>query len=283
MLKSIASLLVTVLGAGALASPAIAQTAAQDNIEFGSRTESIQDSLTAGDVEVRVDYQASDELFAGEVNYILYYQGRPQLQEQRSEFMFGEIELQDLNNDNIAEVIVETYSGGAHCCTMHEVYSWNGDEFAYLPLGYADGNGGEFQDIDRDGTVEFLTFDGSFLYQFSAYASSFPPSKILVLTDTGFEDVTRQYPETLRATAWRMYQAFRSFDEDYEVNGVLAGYVAQKALLGEFEEGWKFMLAHYDRTSDWGLELRNSQGEVVESYVDFPTALRAFLTERGYL
>jgi len=81
-----------------------------------------------------------------------------------------------------------------------------------------------------------------------------------------------------------MYQAIeRSEAEDYEVNGILAGYVAQKILLGEDEEGWNFMLARYDRDYDWGLDIYDDQGEVVGRYPDFPSALRAFLIDTGYL
>ncbi len=98
-----------------------------------------------------------------------------------------------------------------------------------------------------------------------------------------FKNVTRQHFQELKSTAWRMYQAFvEAKKENYEVNGILAGYVAQKILLGEYEEGWKFMLANYDRTSDWGLEIYQGE-EVVGKYLDFPTALRAFLIEKGYL
>jgi len=66
------------------------------------------------------------------------------------------------------------------------------------------------------------------------------------------------------------------------VNGILAGYVAQKALLGEYEEGWKFMLANYDRTSEWGLAIYQENREIGK-YPNFPTALRAFLIQQGYL
>ena len=67
-----------------------------------------------------------------------------------------------------------------------------------------------------------------------------------------------------------------------EVNGILAGYVAQKILLGEYQQGWDFMLAHYDRQSDWGLEI-TAGDRAVGHYSDFPAALRAFLIEQGYL
>jgi hypothetical protein len=276
MVKSTVALLVTMLGTVVMGLPAIAQP----ELEFNSQTPSFEDSLSLGNIRVQVNYEASETLFESDVNYILYYQDQAQLQEQRSEFMLGKIWLQDLTGDDNAEVIVETYSGGAHCCTIHEVYTWTGEEFEEIDFGYRDGNGGEFQDLDNDEVFEYLTFDGAFLYAFSSYAGSFPPSQILRIGNNGLEDVTREYPERLRGTAWQMYQSIQS--RDYELNGILAGYVAQKMLLGEFEEGWEFMLARYDRTSDQGLDIRNSKGEVIGQYPDFPTALRAFLTENGY-
>ena len=102
-------------------------------------------------------------------------------------------------------------------------------------------------------------------------------------TNGKFEDVTRSYTQHLKSHAWEMYQAFlQSKKEQYEVNGILAGYVAQKILLGEYEQGWKFMLANYDRTSDWGLTIYQEDREIGK-YLDFPTALKAFLIQQGYL
>ena len=42
------------------------------------------------------------------------------------------------------------------------------------------------------------------------------------------------------------------------------------------------MLANYDRTSDWGLAIYQEDREIGK-YPDFPTALRAFLIQQGYL
>ncbi|WP_072619907.1 hypothetical protein [Spirulina major] len=274
--KSVISLLITAwgvsVGSGAIAQP---------RLEFDSQTPSFQKTLSQGNIRVEVNYTANENLFESNINYILSHQGQAYLQDALTEFMSGEIWLQDLNNDNTAEVIVSNYSGGAHCCTTHDVYEWTGETFEHTTLGPSDGYGGSFQDLDNDGIVEFTTFDGAFLYAFSSYAGSFPPSQILRIGPNGLEDVTRDYPEQLRGTAWQMYQAIQ--DRDSDINGVLAGYVAQKILLGEFEEGWQFMLARYDRTSDWGLDVYNDVGEVVHQHPDFPTALRAFLKEHGYL
>ncbi len=125
--------------------------------------------------------------------------------------------------------------------------------------------------------------DNAFLYAFSSYAGSSPPSQIFSFQNGRFVNTTRQYPQYLRSTAWQMYQSLlRSNQNTGEVNGILAGYVAQKILLGEYQQGWDFMLAHYDRQSNWGLEI-TAGDRAVGQYSDFPAALRAFLIEQGYL
>ncbi len=73
-----------------------------------------------------------------------------------------------------------------------------------------------------------------------------------------------------------------------DVNGFLAGYVGEKILLGEGKQAWDLMLAHYDKSSDWGLETcpqpLDDDGECpVETItLTFPDALERMLKENGY-
>lgn len=120
------------------------------------------------------------------------------------------------------------------------------------------------------------------MYAFSSYAASFPPSKISTFQQGKLADVTRKYPQELRKTLAAMLKAFQlAKKEKAEVNGILAGYVAQKILLGEYQEAWQFLLANYDKNSDWGLDI-HGENTVIGKYPDFPTALRAFLLKNGY-
>lgn len=230
------------------------------------------------------DYNIDDE--AGNLTYDLYYNNQLQLSDQTLTVNWGEISFQNFDNDNIPEVVVNTFTGGAHCCTNNIVYHWQEDQFNKIDLGFRDGGGGEFKDLDQDGNMEFVTFDNAFLYRFSSYVASFPPTMILTFRNSNFENVTTEYPDYLRETLDEMYQRYREVsDSEYpEVNGILAGYVAQKILLDEYEEGWEFMLNHYDQNSDnWGLDIYDDNGELIGSYPDFPTALKAFLIKQGYL
>jgi hypothetical protein len=247
--------------------------------------------ISSGKIKVQVSYQPIDisrqvdnNSEGKNVFYKIFYDHNFfQEGSDYNAFGSGYVELKDLDNNGTDEVIISTYSGGAHCCTSFVIYTWQQDKFVKAETGFLDGVGGSFEDLNQDKKYEFVTLDNAFLYAFSSYAGSFPPSKIYTFQQGKLEDVTRKYPQELRKTLTAMYQAFQTAKkEKTEVNGILAGYVAQKILLGEYEEAWQFLLANYDKNSDWGLDIYR-QSTVIGKYPDFPTALRAFLVENGYL
>lgn len=276
-------LLSSLFSAGAIALWGLSGSAiAQPELSISYSSDSFQNrQIESGNIKVSVSYNKSEAVAEDNFSYTLSYGDREQLSVTDTLFMNGNVSFADLDSDGTSEVVVQTYSGGAHCCTTYKVYTWDGNDFVMAQLGPGDGSGGEFKDINNDGITEFLTFDQSFLYTFSSYAGSFPPSIILSFRDGQFVEVTRQYPERLRSVAWQMYLAIRR--NDYNPNGMLAGYVAQKILLGEFEEGWEFMLVHYSRDPDMEYNIYSDDGEVIGRHPNFPAALQAFLMDMGYL
>lgn len=265
-----------------IASPALAET----QIEINSDTSSFEDrELISGAVKVLVSYDKQEDFDDTNSNlrYQIFYNNVPQLSSGAYTRVVGGVLLNDLDNDSISEVITQTFSGGAHCCTNFTIYTRQNNRFIKIETGFLDSSGGAFQDLNGDKKFEFVTYDNSFLYMFSSYAGSYAPSLIYEFKNGKFENVTRKHVKQLKAQLWQMYQAFlQSKKENSEVNGILAGYVAQKALLGEYQQGWKFMLANYDRTSDWGLTIYQGNRSVGK-YSDFPTALKSFLIKQGYL
>lgn len=245
--------------------------------------------ISSGAIKVSVTYKPFNDSSAEPSNeknfyYQIYYHDKKQIEGSDLTVFTGEIFLKDLDSNGIDEVIIKTFSGGAHCCTNFIIYTWENNQFAKIETGLMDGSGGSFEDLDGDKKSEFLSYDNSFLYKFSSYAGSFPPSIIYTFKNGKFENVTRNYTKRLRETLQQMYEAIRQSKKDnYEINGILAGYVAQKILLGEYEDGWNFMLTNYDKKSDWGLEMYDNNGNVVNKYPDFPSALKKFLIEQGYL
>jgi hypothetical protein len=217
------------------------------------------------------------------LSYQISYNGQVKVKNSVLTINTGQVSLKDLDGDRLSEVIVSNYSGGAHCCTNFKIYSWRGTLFSETQMGLLDGGGGIFQDLNGDGKQEFLTSDNAFLYAFSSYAGSSPPSAIYEFRNGKLEKATRKYPKYLRSRLQEMFQAYKERHNNNEINGVMAGYVAQKALLGEFKQGWDFMLANYDRPSDWGLARYDNTGKEIGRYRDFPAALKALLIQRGYI
>jgi hypothetical protein len=230
-----------------------------------------------------IDYQA-DEI-DNNLQYQLFYNNQLMLSVEDTAAMFAGIELIDLDGNGTAEVVVQTFTGGAHCCMAYTTYAWQDEQFKPVYFDYLDGGGGRFEDLNGDGKIEFVTLDNAFFYSFSSYAGSYPPSLVLTYENGEYQDATAEFTAYLEDIVANMRQVIEDpeFAERIDKNGVLAGYVAQSIRLGQYRQAWQYMLAHYDRTDDWGLYTYTDEGEVVQTYPDFPTALYAFLQDLGYL
>ncbi|MBN1450961.1 MAG: hypothetical protein JW963_08105 [Anaerolineales bacterium] len=77
----------------------------------------------------------------------------------------------DLNGDGYPDLVVETYSGGAHCCFGTQVFSLRPAVAALILQKPETNAGGYFEDLDADGIFEFITYDDSFAYQYCPYAA----------------------------------------------------------------------------------------------------------------
>jgi hypothetical protein len=244
--------------------------------------------LQVGAIGVSVSYNpyTPDQGSAENAKNLIYqisYNGEVKVEKSDLTRYTGHVSLKNIDGDHIPEVIVSNFSGGAHCCTNIEIYSWRGTRFTETQTGFLDGEGGVFQDLNGDGKQEFLTSDNAFLYAFSSYAGSFPPSAIYEFRNGKLEEATRKYPKYLRSRLQEMFKVYKEQRNHSDINGVIAGYVAQKALVGDFKQGWDFMLANYDRSSDWGLARYDNKGKEIGRYRDFPAALKALLIQRGYV
>jgi hypothetical protein len=87
----------------------------------------------------------------------------------------------DINKDGHPEVIIETYSGGAHCCSSTLVYSLRTTPVLILQKPESNA-GGVFPDLDHDGIHEFETADDLFAYLYCPYAGS-PSVRIIMAYD----------------------------------------------------------------------------------------------------
>jgi hypothetical protein len=204
------------------------------------------------------------------------------------------------NATALPQVVVTGYSGGAHCCTSTVVATAGSDgAWKFVKLGEIDGDQGfAFLDLEHNGSSDLIDAADGFNYEFASYAGSYSPTRIQKFADGALRDVTKEphYRGFLLGELQRMEQeAARNVPS--EPNGYLAGWVAQKVLVGQFDEGWRTVLASYDRESTNGLDAcavdksvwaKNRYGTPVcpegqELRRPFPEALALRLVELGYI
>jgi hypothetical protein len=154
--------------------------------------------------------------------------------------------LRDLDGDQEPELMVNFYSGGAHCCSTTAIYRYEPQANRYSPITHFWGNGagaGPMQDIEGDGTIEFVNHDDRFAYAFASYAGSGYPLQVWNYRSGQMVDVTRKYPKLIYQDAFYWWNAFqegkRSPDNVEYGKGLLAAYVADKYRLGQGADGWK--------------------------------------------
>ncbi|MEM7799937.1 MAG: hypothetical protein AAF633_12155 [Chloroflexota bacterium] len=79
----------------------------------------------------------------------------------------------DISGNGLIDLIVEGYSGGAHCCHSLDIFELGATANHTLAL-QSDNCGATLEDIDGNGTFEVVTCDDSFAYRYCAYVAS-PP------------------------------------------------------------------------------------------------------------
>ena len=149
--------------------------------------------------------------------------------------------VRDIDADGEPEILVQLFTGGAHCCVILRMYQWDAAAGVYANVkhNFAD-PGFDLRDIESDGKVEFVSADPRFAYAFVSYAESQRPIVVYEFADGGFEDITARYPALIRRDArqqWRNYKAMRREGADYR--GALAAYLADKLRVGEGKQGWR--------------------------------------------
>jgi hypothetical protein len=149
------------------------------------------------------------------------------------------VKLRDLDGGE-PEVLVDLYSGGAHCCLFTLILRWDAPAQRYRPtLGYWGNYGSRLADLDGDGRPEFSAFDERFVYEFTAYVFSSAPIRIWSYREGKLVDVTRSFPaliEKSAATNLGYYLKGRG-DPNTDVRSYVAAYVADQYLLGNPAEG----------------------------------------------
>jgi hypothetical protein len=144
------------------------------------------------------------------------------------------VKVRDLDGGE-PEVLVDLYSGGAHCCLFTLILRWDAAAKRYRStLAYWGNYGSRLADLGGDGLPEFSAFDERFVYEYTAYVFSAAPIQIWDYRAGKLVDVTRKFPALIRKDAATnlSYYAKGRKEKDTDVRSYVAAYVADQYLLG---------------------------------------------------
>ena len=187
------------------------------------------------------------------------------------------LQVVDLNGDGEPEVLVDAYTGGAHCCAITEILAFNAT--GYAPTEAHWGNVGyDLEDLDHDGRPELVALDDAFAGAFTSYAATFFPPLVLDYDPSArgvLRDVTRRFPALVRRNQGQALHALsKARRGHYETLGAVAAYVADLYLLGRAKD-----VRPYLRRARRRGDLRDVSGRAPRS---FDRDLLAFLHKQGY-
>jgi hypothetical protein len=182
----------------------------------------------------------------------------------------------DLDGARVPEITIQLNTGGASCCTLSRVYRFVSAYNTFVPEDHFWGAiGPSFEDLSRNGRVEFVSSDNAFMCAFTGCAGSVSPIQIWSYDHGRFRDVTRRYPRQIRRDAARWWRLYRH-DPAADARGLLPAWAADEYALGD---GQAVNRALADALKDGYLVDRSAPG----SPSAFIHALDPFLRRTGYV
>lgn len=188
------------------------------------------------------------------------------------------VSVSDLEDDGEPEVLLDLYTGGAHCCFYTAFFRYANGE--YVRRVHSWGNETyRLRDLGGDGRPELVTYDDRFNYAFSCFACSAVPVLILRYEQGRLVNVTRRFPQLVRADAARIWRYYRSaVRRRSSPDGLLPAYLADQYLLGHGKAGWARVRRAVNRR-DWPSRV-DARWKNRARYLG---AVRRFLVRTGYI
>jgi hypothetical protein len=143
------------------------------------------------------------------------------------------LKLQNVAGGPLDEVVVDSYSGGAHCCFLSNVVLVDGPHAGRML--FRDWGDPGYRGELHNGVFDFVSADDRFAYAFTSFAGSGLPVQVWAIDAAGrFANVTSTRLDLVRADAkqfWTSYVSGRGGTEA-DVRGVVAAWCADEYLLG---------------------------------------------------
>jgi hypothetical protein len=186
------------------------------------------------------------------------------------------VHVLDLEHDGRPDVLLDLYSGGAHCCWIEQIFSFATTTYVKTEHDFGD-PGEQVVDLSHDGRFEFKTADDAFAGVFTDFAASGLPIQILTFSNRHFHDATRNYPRLIAKDAAQWLRLFKGMARRHYADsvGVIAAWAADEDLLGNS----KLVRSYLDEQQKAG-HLNSIGGAGGKTFV---ARLQTFLRTHGYL
>jgi hypothetical protein len=187
----------------------------------------------------------------------------------------------DLDHTGQPNVVLDLFTGGAHCCSIEQVFTFDPGTNTYVKAEHNFGDpGARIEDLKHDGHFEFVTADDAFAYAFTDFAASGLPLQILTFSGGRFSDVTQSYPALIRKDATTWLRIFKRMAHDHYQDsvGIIAAWAADEYRLGKVAAANRYL--HQQAGAG---HLKSGLGKSVPQGRKFVAALLRFLRRHGYV
>ena len=189
------------------------------------------------------------------------------------------LQVVDLQGNGAPEVLLDLFTGGAHCCSVAQVFSYDSSARTYHESEHNFGDPG-YRLARLGGRREFLSADDAFAYTFTDFADSALPIQIIGWRNGRFVDDTRAYPSLIAADGARWLKLYKGVAGRRRADtvGPIAAWAADEYLLGHVAAAQRYL----DQQAAAG-HLTVAPGGIGVGGHAFVTKLESFLRKQGYL
>jgi hypothetical protein len=178
-------------------------------------------------------------------------------------------------------VVLDLYSGGAHCCFVEQVFSLAKDSQVVHKAEYNFGNPGvRLVKLKAGRGYDFLSANNDFAYEFTDFAASGMPIEIFNFSNDAFHNVTLSFPNLIRSDAAQWMKTFRSQASTHYQDsvGFVAAWAADEDMLGHSAAVSRFLAAQAKAG-----HLNSALTPITPSDQKYVVALQDFLRKHHYL
>ena len=248
--------------------------------------------LETGNVEARLYYTTSEESFqpvklqvlrAGQVVYDRNIRPRcggdcPVIPTGAYGGSPPSLQSADFDRDGEPELVFNVAWGNI-CCRATTVLAFDQATGGYAQQMHNWGNSspGPLRDLGHGGGPVWRSSDGRIRYVFGCGGCVPYPVRVVAYRGGGFVDVTRSYPDVVRADARRMWRLYRRRSGQV-ARGALAAWAADQYSLGRKRRVWRAVRA----ARRAGRLRRDGEFDLWPHDARYAPALRRWLRRAGY-